>query len=90
MAKNTCPDCRWLENRVDFDDGLNFACRRGHLPKGATLLERVPCKDFALAEEAVGARAKVPAAPAPVRLTGPFLQAPDTDAFRAHNRDRKT
>lgn len=91
MAKNTCPDCRWLENRVDFDDGLNFACRRGHLPKDAALLDRRPCKDFALADEvAVGGRAKGPSAPTAVRLTGPFLQPPDTDAFRAHNRDRKT
>lgn len=85
MAHKTCPDCRWLETRVDFDDGLNFACRRGHLPAGAALLERVPCKDFVLPEEPVAAPR-----PAPVRLTGPFLQAPDPDAFRAHNRDRKT
>jgi hypothetical protein len=92
MAQHTCPDCRWLETRVEFDDGLNFACRRGHLPQGAPILGRTPCKDFGLSEEVLSAgRPKAKAAPrGAVRLTGPFLQDPDPDAFRAHNRDRKT
>lgn len=91
QSTHTCPDCRWLETRVDFDDGLNFACRRGHLPPDAPLLGRTPCKDFAVSE-AVGAppRAKGRGLPKTVKLTGPFLQNPDPDGFRAHNRDRKT
>ena len=64
MAQQTCPDCRWLETRVDFDDGLNFACRRGHLPPGAPLLGRNPCKDFVVADEVLpAARGKGKAAP---------------------------
>lgn len=85
MAKHTCPDCRWLEERVDLDEGLNFACAKGRLGSGSALLTRTPCRDFAAPARPPARRHRA----APARPWSPFLQTPDPDGLRAWNRDRK-
>ncbi|MBI5597029.1 MAG: CoA transferase subunit A [Elusimicrobia bacterium] len=94
--KHHCPDCRWLETRVDLDDGLNYSCQKGNLKAGAPVLTRTPCRDFSLDETAVSVDRKASrSGRTPAHGTranppySPFLKAADTDGFRAFNRDEK-
>lgn len=76
MSPHTCPDCRWLETRVDLDDGLNYACSKGTLKAGMPILNRAPCREFVLADVAAPSVRHARSAP------------PVQDAFRAGGRGK--
>lgn len=48
MTTRYCMDCKWLRLQVDFDEGSGYRCMKSGETLTGPLLDRRPCRDFAV------------------------------------------